>query len=393
VVRNTYRELRDTTLKTFEDWVPAPLRSWRESDMAHTVHWDGVEMQVMFRALDTQDDVRKLLSLELTGAWLNEAREINKAVFDAIQGRVGRYPAGGGSWFGIILDTNPCDTDHWFYRVFEEQRPAGHALFHQPGGRDPAAENIANLPPGYYERIAEGKDAAWVDVYVNGRYGYVRDGRPIYPEYADEVHCATEPIQVVRNEPLIVGIDFGLTPAAAICQEVAGQWRVLDELVTEDMGAKRFGELLHRLINGPKYRDIPVRFWGDPAGEQRAQTDETTPFQILAACGINASPAPTNDATLRREAIADRLLRLAMGRPALLISPTCKTLRRGMMGGYKYRRLRVSGDERFADVPEKNSYSHVCEALQYAAIGEGEGFSLLGADDEWTDDINEAMHR
>ena len=393
VVRNTYRELRDTTLRTFEEWVPQAVRTWRESDMACTVRWPGVEAEFLFRALDTQDDVRKLLSLELTGAWLNEAREINKAVFQAIQGRVGRYPTGGGSWFGLILDTNPCDTDHWFYKTFEDQRPEGHVLFHQPGGLMKNAENIANLPPGYYRRLAEGKDQAWTEVYVNGRYGYVSDGKPIYPEYADETHTANEPILVAKNQPLIIGIDFGLTPAAVLCQDIAGQFRVIDELVTEDMGAKRFGDLLHKLVRGPKYRDLEMRFWGDPAGEQRAQTDETTPFQILAACGIEATPAPSNDFTLRREAIAGRLTRLEAGRPAFLLSPTCKTLRRGMMGGYRYKRLKVSGDDKYHDVPDKNAYSHVCEALQYAAIGEGEGYVVLGQSSDWDENINEALHR
>jgi len=390
-VRNSYRELKDTTIETFNQWVPAPLRQHRASDMATTVRWPGVECEVLFRALDSPDDVGKLLSLELTGAWLNEAREIPKAIFDAIQGRVGRFPtAGGGSWFGVILDTNPPDTDHWMYRVFEEQRPAGHKIWHQPSGVSHSAENIAHLPPGYYDRLKEGKDQAWVDVYVHGKYGFVRDGKPIYPEYEDSVHCAAEPIQVVRSLPLIIGLDFGLTPAAAICQDVSGQWRTLDELVTEDMGALRFGQQLGMLLRGPKYQGMETHMWGDPTGDNRAQTDETTPFQILEGIGLSAMPAPSNDPVLRREAIANRMSRLDRGRPAFLISPTCKILRKGLMGGYKYRRLKVSGDEKYHDVPDKNMYSHVCEAQQYAALGEGEGYSLIGAahSSDWDVELN-----
>lgn len=389
-VRNSYRELKDTTLQTFNEWVPAPLREWRASDMACTVRWQDVECEVLFRALDTPQDVGKLLSLELTGAWLNEAREIPRAIFDAVQGRVGRFPTGGNdSWFGIILDTNPPDTDHWFYRVFEELRPAGHRIWSQPSGLSPEAENLANLPPRYYERLREGKDQAWVDVYVHGKYGYVQDGRPIYPEYNDDFHCAREPIQVVKTEPLIVGLDFGLTPAAALCQDVAGQWRTLDELVTEDMGAARFGQLLSKVLHGPKYRDLEYRIWGDPSGDNRAQTDERTPFDILQAMGINALPAPSNDPVLRREAIASRMSRLEKGRPAFLVSPTCKVLRKGLIGGYRYRRLKVSGDERYTDVPDKNAYSHVCEAQQYAALGEGEGYGLIGgsASSDWDEPL------
>jgi hypothetical protein len=32
----------------------------------------------------------------------------------------------------------------------------------------------------------------------------------------------------------------------------------------------------------------------------------------------------------------------------------------------------VSGDARFKDEPDKNHFSHVADALQYLAVGEGE---------------------
>ena len=68
-------------------------------------------------ALDKQEDVKKLLSLELTGVWLNEARELPKSIVDACTMRVGRFPSmrdGGPSWFGVIMDTNAPDETHWW---------------------------------------------------------------------------------------------------------------------------------------------------------------------------------------------------------------------------------------------------------------------------------------
>jgi hypothetical protein len=49
-----------------------------------------------------------------------------------------------------------------------------------------------------------------------------------------------------------------------------------------------------------------------------------------------------------------------------------------MAGGYKFRRMQIVGEERYADAPEKNIYSHVCEALQYALCGAGEVREALG---------------
>ena len=58
-------------------------------------------------------------------------------------------------------------------------------------------------------------------------------------------------------------------------------------------------------------------------------------------------------------------------------------LRKAMAGGYKYRRINVSGSDKFAEKPDKNMYSHVAEALQYLCTGLGHGYELLKrAEDE-----------
>ena len=64
IIRNTYRELIDTTLNTWQDWL-RPFGEFKYSNMTWTAS-NGAE--VLFRALDRPDDVSKLLSLELTGA-------------------------------------------------------------------------------------------------------------------------------------------------------------------------------------------------------------------------------------------------------------------------------------------------------------------------------------
>lgn len=54
-----------------------------------------------------------------------------------------------------------------------------------------------------------------------------------------------------------------------------------------------------------------------------------------------------------------------------LLDPACGVLRKGFKGGYKYRRIQVTGEERFTDEPMKNNYSHIADALQYAAMESG----------------------
>jgi len=386
VIRNTYRELVDTTIKTWNDWFPKHLGLWSQQNLSHTIEQrldDGtvLHLEVMFRALDKPDDVKKLLSLELTGGWVNEAKEVPLRVIEMLQGRVGRYPSkrqGGPSWWGVIMDTNPPDTDSWWYRIFEEVRPSNWEIFSQPSGLSEDAENIENLPPHYYTNMMPGKDQEWINVYVHGKYGFVQEGQPVYPDYNDDVHFSHHIIEVPKKCDIFVGLDFGLTPAAAIAFEHNGQWVFCDEVVTRDMGAVKFGELLGKHLRRT-YREHPLIITGDPAGEQRSQTDERTPFEILGALGIEASPAHTNDMTVRRETLSQHLRRMTFtGQPGLIIGPNCKYLRRGLAGGFKYRRLQVSGTDRYVEKPDKNIYSHVCEAAEYLLLGAGEDSQVLG---------------
>jgi hypothetical protein len=372
--------------------------------------------EFLFRALDRPADIKKLLSLDITGGWINEAREIPKQVFDALQGRCGRYPETildesdpryetdpancraifEPTWFGVIIDTNPPDSDSWFYNLFEVDMPANHSIYHQPSGLSSEAENIRHLPRNYYTNMAIGKSKEWINVYIKGNYGFVSDGKPVYPEYKDDVHYTDQEHIIDPSKIVYVGIDFGLTPAALIGQKsAAGAMILLDELVTFDMGAVSFGKILREKLNERRYAGCKFEVYGDPAGVGRAQSDESTPFQMLRQCGISAFPTYTNDPLIRREVVADYLLRMDFtAQPAFRITPGAPTFRKAMNGGYKYKRLQVVGEERFQDVPDKNKYSHIADAGQYLFLGAvGDSKVMGGWGDQKIDysDINRAI--
>lgn len=424
IIRNTYRELKDTTRRTFEEWMPGAKNpgNWSEQDFTYTLQMplaDGtsVEAEFLFRALDRPDDVKKLLSLEITGAWVNEAREVPFAVIKALIGRLGRFPSmrdGGPSWHGVFMDTNPPDDDSWWYKLFEEKSADYEELisridiFKQPGGRDPKAENLGHwehggrcvgfyptdkVPEGakwtphlvesYYQNLAatNASDALWVKVHVDAQYGPTMNGRPVYPEFKDAVHViAPEMVtSLSADAPLLIGADFGLTPAVVFGQRDPkdGQLQIFDEMVATDLGAVRFFEEVARHAKR-KWPRRPISGTGDPAGEQRNQVDERTPYDVASSQGVPLSPAYTNDFTIRRESVGRALTRLTMlGRPALVVSSRCKVLRKAMNGGYCFKRVASAGDERFREVPDKTSFSHVAEALQYLAVGEGEDARAL----------------
>jgi hypothetical protein len=142
------------------------------------------------------------------------------------------------------------------------------------------------------------------------------------------------------------------------------------------MGIVRFAEVMREEIATRFSQASEVFIYGDPAGDFRAQTDESTPFHILRGAGLRAFPAPSNSVDLRLESVATQLQKMSDGKPAFLIDPRCQQLIKGFEGGYQYRRMEVSG-ERYADKPDKNMFSHVHDALQYMMLGAGEGRALM----------------
>ena len=418
-IRNTYSDLLTTTAK---DWLGMfeHLGRWVQGGREPPCHYlrfnlppdrpgarpTRVESEILFLALDRAEHVKKLRGLQLTAAMLSEVKELPFAVIEMLDLRVGRYPSGDvwPSWHGIFGDTNAPDTDHWYYKMAEETKPEGWKFFRQPGGllRDSAdqpwrindqAENLRNLPGGadYYLRGAQGKSDAWVAINLANQYGFVADGRPVYPDFNDAAMCRE--FELYKPLGIWIGLDFGLTPAALIGQRtVSGQWRYRHELVTTDTGIVRFARDLRKFL-GDHYSGWRINgIFGDPAGDQRQAGDveERTAFQLLAANGIQAVPAPgNNDFVLRTEAFAGPMRRYIDGEPGMLIHPDCKVTRKGLQGGYCYRRMRVAGDDRFRDLPDKNAYSHPCEAGQYLVLGAGEGVTVTGGSPQTEDDVRE----
>jgi hypothetical protein len=398
VVRNTSGELVSTTLQTWLTWFgdlgditkrQKPLLTYEH------VFNDGfgiVELDLIFIALDRPDDVRKVKSLELTGVYLNELSELPQNVLSHFKGRVnGRYPSRSFCpqpyWSGIIADTNPPDEDHWIYQDFEVNITPNYRVFHQPSGliedgkggftkdgdgnylQNVEADNAKHLSHDYYPKLAEKQSDGFIKVYCGGKYGLVEFGKRVYPEYNDDIHSIPH-IDAIQGEPLYLGFDFGLTPACVVIQITArGQVRVLKEYVAEDIGIKTFAKniVIPRLAIDFPYCKLGDWAEGDPAGAAGdAIMEELSCIGELNDLGIPTRAATTNDPDVRINSVRYFLNLMIDGHPAFLLSRTgCPILRKGFMSGYHFKRLSISGDDRYQDKPNKNKYSHPHDALQY----------------------------
>lgn len=386
VVRNTRSQLKSTTLKTWLQWFPdGVVGHWKESEMTFFLELDDIRAEIMFLPLDTPDDQGRLLSLEATGIFMNEAREIHPELIVAARSRLPRYPARAmlepvlrddGTtelptyWSGLIMDTNPPSEDSWLYEQFETNKPKGWELYRQPSGLSPDAENLDALGPTYYEDMMEGATPDFIRVHVKGEYGRSIIGRPVYEaSFTREFHVAAEPLIPLEYGayPVVIGMDFGRTPAAVFGQKTpGGAVHVLDSLYVENIGLEKFIENHVKPLVALRFPRNRIFVVGDPAGWAKTQLSEESVADVFRRQGIVAIRAPTNDPVKRIAAVEKILAKQVGGKAQLLFDARCVHLVQGLYGGYKYKRRQ---DGQYDTAPLKDSFSHDQDALQYLCLG------------------------
>lgn len=392
IVRNTSGELQSTTLQTWLTWFgelgdikkrQKPLLTYE-----HTFN-DGngvVELELIFIALDREEDLRKIKSLEVTGAYINELSEVPQGALAHFKGRVNhRYPSRAFCdepyWSGIISDTNPPDIDHWIYKDFELKALESYKIFHQPSGllkdkdnkwfQNTECDNYANLAHDYYTKLAEGQTEDFVKVYCLGEYGSVGFGKRVYPEFNSDVH-AVERIVAIQGDPIHLGWDFGLTPACVVVQiSPRGQLRVLKEYQGEDMGIRTFAQnvVLPNLQIDFPYNKIGISR-ADPSGVAGDDImEELSCIGELNSLGIATNAANTNDLEPRIGSVRYFLNTMIDGQPGMIVSREgAPGLIKGFVKDYMFKRISVGGEERYKEIPHKNMSSHKQDALQYIAL-------------------------
>lgn len=397
VVRETQTNLKRTTIKSIKAWFGDQAGRWfgggaSADPLSFNVKFrlqDGTIADLLFEfiGLDGNNIEDLAKGWEITHYWLNEGDLLNPDVKDFLDGRIGRYPHkkhGGASHYCGVLDYNAPDTENYLYKLFEETRPEGHALYKQPGGRTAQAENTQNLPNGYYERMARGKPKWWIRRNIDALYGFSREGEPVYENYRDDLHCAGYDLEPVEGLPIVLYADAETHPAVVFTQTMPnGQRRILDEIHIRG-GAKQLADAIRermaRFYKGYRYIGGTV----DPSAARMDAKDsdsmnwiDTLSLALELPREARFSAAPTNDPSKRHDAVDDLLTTLIdNGQPALLVSPRARVARKGFNSTYCYKK-RQNGD--IADKPTKDHpVSDVHDAIQYFALDNG-GYEIVMA--------------
>lgn len=392
ILRNTMAQLKATVKPLIDAWmVTLPgtaLGQWRLTDNVFEAKFkiaDGtvVHTELMMLAADTPDDVRRLLSLELSAAWVEEAREVDPEVFNGLQGRVNRFPnrlAGGVTYAGVIASTNPPPIGGFWHRMVTEKMNGIESFIQPPalledGSINPEAENLENLAPDYYDNLIAGRSSEWIDVYLRQQFGQGDSGRPVYrASFKKSFHVSKKPLLAVPQSvnPLIVGMDNGLQAAATIGQrDMRGRVNILSECYVPKettMGVETFLDRLLIPMLSSKFAGFSPKnivFILDPACFQRSQVDEKTIAMAVSKRGYVALKASTNDPERRVDAVEALLALQVDGQAGYLIDPSCTHLIDAMEWGYRYKK---TTSDLTTPTFEKNHYSHQAESGQYHAL-------------------------
>lgn len=392
-VRQTLKQLKDTVLKDVQSWL-AGLGEWRVSENTYFLRFGDVDSEWIFVPLEDAADQARLLSMQLTGAWLSEAIEMNFDVVPAVSGRIGRYPSGNRgnpTWFGLVADTNmPVEGSDWW--KFMTEPPPNWQVFIQPSGLAPNAENLnyllqsgdtIRLPFNHPERLAQGhkyyqqfvdmygSEHLWVKRYVYAEYGDDPSGEAVFKDtFRPSFHVVPETM-VIPGYPIIVGQDFGRNPWSLIAQvDHMGRLLIHKELPATNKGLERHvSESLRGALFHESYVGMKVIVVGDPSGAAKGQIAEESCLDALKRLGFPAFPAPTNDIDPRLRAVETLLGRQVMGGPALMISRAgCPFLVRAMSGGYRYTKHRDGALKAIPEKFDREGFSHVADCLQYLAL-------------------------
>ncbi len=241
--------------------------------------------------------------------------------------------------------------------ITEYDTPDGFHILRVHYTADPAKRD-----PAWKEREQRGTTVADWEQEMEINFN-VPKGKPWYPEFRYDFHVAKGELQPLPGRPVIRGWDYGLTPATVFCQTTAkGQILVLwPELQSWESGVLAHGRVVQS-ESATYFPGYTFHDYGDPAGNQRAQTDEKTCVQMLREeYGIQVNNGPV--AAAQRDLPIRKALTTttADGQPMLFIDPRCTWLIAALVGGYQ--RKEVAG--RVTDQLADNEYTHIVDALGY----------------------------
>jgi len=423
VVRDTYENLRRTTLVSFEEQKMrgVPIQFIAANHEAIVGPAESPSVHFWFFGLDRPDDADKLQGFQCGVLWLEEvapAAGIASGIPASVLG-IGATSVRQASVPPRILVTmNPPDKNHWILKVEDHLAEAGLTHVKVRHFTMDATEKSAHFL-AMAELVAQDGDVTgaegWraaarahdryternraflasvgrldlVERLVEGHIGEVRLGAAVVPNFSRSLHVAKRPLQILRGVEIVRGWDCGLNDLhPAVCWlQVGADWiNVLGSRVGTNLSFEEFirqevwpFERKYRLLKaragsgfgaglrgGFTFRNIadPAAFAGDGRGSAR-----TAALVIENLLHESVEPGPVEWAA-RREALYAAFERKGAGdRMLVQIDPEeNEILIDGLAGRFHYPEQKATG-EIMAEISGAKRvsgiFSHPVDALAY----------------------------
>lgn len=369
--RHHSTDLRDTTKVTFFQLISEleehirnqyPPEVRQEVPPVGEVHKADNEFEfsngsvILFRPLDEAEV--KYKSLEIAAVGIDEASEVD---LDAVQMLMGRRRQMGYPLLLFVV-SNPTGYTHWLYKWFVKEKMDNYHLF-----QTNSFENQKHLPPSYIEELSRKYSLDWIKRYIEGEWGGLTEGIPIYAGMFDtKVHIKEG--RYFAGNPVWVGIDFGYGSPGVVWAHPDRQYRmqVVREWMPKEIDTYRLAAGIIKR-NGVWFPGATFQYFCGHDGKKHHSSAQQTDIEILIDNGMN--PSWRFHILETGFTVVRNMLKIRNDdTPNLFVDPQCSIVAEGFMGEYRYKPE--------SDKPLKNDiHDPALDAVRYIAY---QNYSLSG---------------
>src|SRR6266849_3036609 len=183
IARQTYKDLMNTTKKTFEKVCPP---EWIGRDVKEEMRLVN-DTEILWLHLDEMDE-NSLKSLEINGAFVSQAEEVAPEMWEFLDSRVGRWHRPGWKLPCPAYTCGECNPNghDWIYFRFHPDVVTNHPQRAYFFGETSINKTMLDkFSPGYYDIVMR-KPEAWKRRWVFGSRDIFEGA--IHPEFKREVH-------------------------------------------------------------------------------------------------------------------------------------------------------------------------------------------------------------
>lgn len=370
---------------------------WNEESQTYTMVNGS---SILFGGIDKVD---KWGSTQFGLIWIDEASEIDSQDIPFLLSRLRQPPprcetckgagcatcgSSGSAWgpdfrHRVIVTSNHVWSEHFLYKDFvgdEENPPKPRHLYVETSSYENAPENGGYLPVGYLDSLAEAGDQKMLSVLMNGEWGVIPRGQPVYTftaKSADGIAWHARPCKFDPSRPLYLSVDPGFRFPYATFHQIQARmrWRVLREATLANSHTPQFAAHLRNLLAEHYPGAVLSCIYGDPAAldASPAGPADAGVFERVLGAPFRSLPSTEVSKRARRLVVERRLRDAANGEPGFAADPrTCRVLIQAMSGIYAYPELKSrfghSNYDEDQGPLEIHPYVDVVHTVEYFAL-------------------------